>query len=415
MRTTPKALRLHIGLFGRRNVGKSSLLNALTRQETSIVSDVAGTTTDPVEKPMEFLPLGPVLFIDTAGLDDGGDLGGLRMARTRLVLERTDLALLVAQANEWGAFEEGLLGEFKARGIPTILVFNKVDLGQPDPELRRRLEGVPQVSTQSNGSERTGLTELRQALIQAAPESFINTTSILGDLITPGHPVVLVVPIDKEAPRGRLILPQVQTIRDLLDHDAWCVVVKEHELRHALSSLNVRPSLVVTDSQAFRKVASEVPADVPMTSFSILFSRYKGDLVEFARGASAIGRLHAESRVLIADACSHHPIEDDIARVKIPRWLAEYAGATLECVNTQGRDWPADLASFALVVHCGACMWNRRELLSRIERCREAGVPVTNFGMAIAWSLGVFPRALAPFPGMPAGVIGDWRSPESRG
>ena len=240
--------------------------------------------------------------------------------------------------------------------------------------------------------------DLRGVLIDRAPEDFVNPPTILGDLVGPGEPVVLVVPIDQEAPKGRLILPQVQTIRDLLDHDAWCLVVKERELREALASLRKPPALVVTDSQAFLKVAGDTPDDVPMTSFSILFSRYKGDLVEFVRGALAIERLRPGDKVLIADACSHHPIGDDIARVKIPRWLTQYVGGRLEIVNTQGRDWPDDLPGYRLVVHCGACMWNRREVLSRVLRARRAGVPITNFGMAIAWSLGVFERALAPFP-----------------
>jgi [FeFe] hydrogenase H-cluster maturation GTPase HydF len=398
MRAAPRGMRLHIGIFGRGNVGKSSLLNALTRQHVSIVSAVAGTTTDPVEKPMELLPLGPVLFIDTAGIDDTGQLGMLRVEKTRQAVERTDLGLVVAAGSTWGTFEDEILSALGARGTPVIAVFNKSDVGAPPPAVVERLRAsqVPVVCTVATQGE--GLEALRAALVEQAPADFVDPPSILGDLVGPGDPVVLVVPIDQEAPRGRLILPQVQTIRDLLDQDAWCLVVKERELRTALATLSRRPALVVTDSQAFLKVAADTPPEVPMTSFSILFSRFKGDLAEFVRGAMTIERLAPGARILIADACTHHPIGDDIARVKIPRWLTQYVGGKLEITHTQGRDWPANLAEFDLIVHCGGCTLNRRELLSRVLRARDHGVPITNFGMAIAWSLGVFERALAPFP-----------------
>jgi [FeFe] hydrogenase H-cluster maturation GTPase HydF len=398
MKGAPRGVRLHIGIFGRRNVGKSSLLNALTRQQVAIVSEIAGTTTDPVEKPMELLPLGPVLFIDTAGIDDTGALGALRVEKTRLAVERTDLALVVATGAAWGEFEDELVAALRARATPVLGIFNKCDIDSPPQALVERLQadGMPVICTIATRGD--GIDRLRGALIEHAPADFVDPPSILGDLVQPGEPVVLVIPIDQEAPRGRLILPQVQTIRDLLDNDAWCLVVKERELRTALAALARPPALVVTDSQAFLKVAADTPDTVPMTSFSILFSRYKGDLPEFVRGALAIDRLRPGARVLIADACSHHPIGDDIARVKIPRWLTQYVGGKLECTANAGRDWPADLAQYDLVVHCGGCTINRREMLSRILRTREAGVPITNFGMAIAWSLGVFERALAPFP-----------------
>jgi small GTP-binding protein len=374
MRGTPKGFRLHIGIFGRRNVGKSSLLNALTRQQVSIVSEVAGTTTDPVEKPMELLPIGPVLFIDTAGIDDVGALGEMRVARTRQVFDRTDLGLIVLEAGEWGPFEEGIFDELN------------------------RLKAARVALVRTVASRGEGVLDLREALIRAAPEEFINAPAIIGDLVPAGELVVLVVPIDLEAPKGRLILPQVQAIRDVLDVDAYCMVVKERELRDALDRLRRPPRLVVTDSQGFLKVAGDTPPEIPLTSFSILFARYKGDLVEFVRGAMAIDALKPGDRVLIAEACTHHPIGEDIGRVKIPRWLAQYVGGKLEFTTVQGRDFPDDVSPYRLIVHCGACMWNRREMLSRILRCRKAGVPITNYGLAIAYSLGIFERALSPFP-----------------
>jgi [FeFe] hydrogenase H-cluster maturation GTPase HydF len=398
MRNTPKGFRLHIGIFGRRNVGKSSLLNALTRQQVSIVSDVAGTTTDPVEKPMELLPVGPVLFIDTAGIDDVGALGELRVARTRQVFDRTDVGIIVLEAGQWGPFEEGILEELRHREAPVIVVSNKADLVKPAAEIAVRLKGlkIPLVLTVASRGE--GLLDLREAMIRTAPEEFINAPAIIGDLVPAGELVVLVVPIDLEAPKGRLILPQVQAIRDVLDVDAYCMVVKERELRDALDRLKRPPALVVTDSQGFLKVAGDTPTDVPLTSFSILFARHKGDLPEFVRGALAIDDLKPGDHVLIAEACSHHPIGEDIGRVKIPRWISQFVGGKMEFTSVQGHDFPEDLSPYRLVVHCGACMWNRREMLSRIIRCRKAGVPIANYGLTIAYTLGIFERALSPFP-----------------
>ncbi len=396
--TTPKGLRLHIGLFGRRNVGKSSLLNAITHQHVSIVSDHAGTTTDPVEKPMELLPLGPVLFIDTAGIDDdGGELGQLRTARTRQTLDRTDLAVIVSDGL-WGEFEEGILRECQRREVPVVAAFTKTDAQALDEATRAELErrAIPLVSCSASTGE--GIPELRQALLEFAPEGFIETATILADLVGPGEMAILVVPIDKEAPRGRIILPQVQAIRDLLDGDSLCLVVREHQLPAALEQLSRPPQLVVTDSQAFRAVAAATPTSIPMTSFSILFSRFKGDLVAQTEGALTVNRLRPGDRVLVAEACTHHPVDDDIGRVKIPRWLSEYVGGPLESDTVQGHDFPRDLSQYQLVVHCGACMWNRREMLNRILQCREAGVPITNYGLVIAISLGILDRALEPFP-----------------
>jgi [FeFe] hydrogenase H-cluster maturation GTPase HydF len=380
----------------------------MTRQNVSIVSDVAGTTTDPVEKPMELLPVGPVLFIDTAGIDDVGTLGEMRVERTRRIFDRADVGIVVAEAGHWGEFEQTIFDELTRREIPAIVVFNKTDLASPDAKRLKQLQKakVPVVEAVANLGE--GILDLREAIIRTTPEEFINAPAIIGDLVPAGELVVLVVPIDLEAPKGRLILPQVQSIRDILDNDAYCMVVKERELRDALDRLKRPPALVVTDSQGFLKVAADTPSEIPMTSFSILFARNKGDLDEFVRGATAIDRLRPGDHVLVAEACTHHPIGDDIGRVKIPRWLTQYVGGKLAFTTVQGHDFPDELSPYALVVHCGGCMWNRREMLSRIIHCRQQDVPITNYGTTIAWSLGIFERALSPFPS----ALETWR--ESR-
>jgi len=398
MRKSSKGFRLHIGLFGRRNVGKSSLLNAITRQDVSIVSQVAGTTTDPVEKPMELLPLGPVLFIDTAGLDDTGMLGRMRIRKTHQAFDRTDVGILVTETGKWNSYEDDILQELSRRRIPTIVVFNKYDIGQINKSLEQKLRKTKIQTVSTIASQYYGIHNLREALIKSAPDDFINTQPIIGDLVASGDLVILVTPIDKEAPKGRLILPQVQTIRDLLDHSAYCMVVQENELPKALKRLKQPPALVVTDSQVFEKVVAAVPTEIPTTSFSILYARAKGDLNEFVRGALALDNLRPGDRVLIAEACSHHPIEDDIGRVKIPRWLMRHIGGKLEFATVQGHDFPDSLTQYKLIIHCGACMWNRREMLSRILLCRRALVPITNYGLAIAQILGIRERALQPFP-----------------
>ncbi|CAK0760588.1 (FeFe) hydrogenase H-cluster maturation GTPase HydF [Azospirillaceae bacterium] len=397
MQNAPRGMRLHIGLFGRRNVGKSSLLNAITHQHVSIVSDLAGTTTDPVEKPMELLPVGPVLFIDTAGIDDEGVVGTLRVEKTKTVFDRTDLGILVTDG-VWGDYEISIIKEFHHRKTPVIVVINKKDVINPSPEIFAALESqkIPFVEAAAVCGD--GILALRQAIVDQCPPDFIANPDIVGDLIGPGHMAVLVVPIDKEAPKGRLILPQVQTIRDLLDNDAYCMVVKERELRSALDQLKYPPKLIVTDSQAFLKVAADTPPDIPLTSFSILFSRFKGDLVSQTLGAMAVDTLKANDRVLIAEACTHHPIGEDIGRVKIPRWLTQYVGSKLDFTIAAGRDYPSDISSYKLVIHCGGCSINRREMLNRILRAKAAGVPITNYGLVIAFSLGIFERALQPFP-----------------
>jgi len=395
-----RGFRLHIGIFGRRNAGKSSLLNAMTRQSVSIVSDQAGTTTDPVEKPMELLPLGPVLFIDTAGIDDEGALGELRIQKTRRVLDRVDLGVIVTESGSWGEFEEGLYSYLADLGTPVLVVHNKIDLAPVPPATVARLNELKLTAVETVASKAEGIAQFRQGLLDKAPSDFMDQNIIVSDIVGPGELAMLVVPIDKEAPKGRLILPQVQTIRDLLDGDAYCLVVKERELRHALDQLSKPPKIVITDSQAFLKVSADTPREILMTSFSILFARLKGDLATQAIGALAIDTLRSGDRVLIAESCSHHPIADDIGRVKIPRWLTQYVGGKLDFTWVQGHDYPDDLAEYKLAIHCGACMFNRRAMLSRILHCRQAGVPVTNYGLAIAYCLGIFDRALEPFPGV---------------
>jgi [FeFe] hydrogenase H-cluster maturation GTPase HydF len=398
MQATPKALRLHIGIFGRRNVGKSSLLNAITRQHVSIVSAFAGTTTDPVEKPMELLPLGPVLFVDTAGIDDEGALGELRMQRTRAVLDRVDLGLIVTTAGQWGAFEADLLAELQRRAVPALVVVNKNDVQAADADELARLSASGATAVSLSAATGEGVGGLRDALLRLAPADFFDNRRLVADLVPPGETAVLVVPIDKEAPKGRLILPQVMAIRDLLDGESLALVTQERELRQALAALARPPALVVTDSQAFLKVAADVPRDIPMTSFSILMARFQGNLDELVRGTLGIDGLTSGDKVLVAETCTHHPIGDDIGRVKIPRWITQYVGAPLDFVHVQGRDFPQDLAPYRVVVHCGNCTGNRREMLSRIQRCRDAGTSITNYGLTIAWSLGIFERALEPFP-----------------
>lgn len=394
----PKSFRLHIGIFGKRNTGKSSILNLLTNQEVSIVSEIAGTTTDPVEKPMELLPLGPVLFIDTAGIDDLGDLGEKRIAKTMAVFDRTDFGIIVTNFNDWDNFEQIIIDEFTDRAIPFIIVFNKTDLFEENKEIISKLKSAKIQFTETSALKGTGLIELRKLLLESAPADYIDRPSILADLVGPGEAAVLVVPIDKEAPKGRLILPQVQSIRDLLDNNSFSVVVKETELHEVLSRFNKPPKLVVTDSQAFLKVAADTPTEIPLTSFSILFARFQGDLNEMVRGARAIDKLKTGDKVLIAEACTHHPIEEDIGTVKIPRWLTQYVGGKLQIDNLRGHDFPENISEYKIIIHCGACMWNRREMLSRIMKAKLAGVPITNYGLTIAYSLGIFERALQPFP-----------------
>lgn len=400
---TPSGERMHITIFGRRNSGKSSLINALTGQKVAIVSEVAGTTTDPVTKAMEILPIGPVVITDTAGIDDVGALGELRVEKTLRVLEKTDLAVLTIEAgsapSDW---EDKLADMVRERKIPMVVAETKIDLrptgppGQIGPAAAwAQQNGLPFVGVSAVTGE--NIDALKQALISNAPEGFAEPT-IIGDLIVPGDIVVLVVPIDKAAPKGRLILPQVMTLRDALDHDAYAMVVKERELKSALGNLNRKPKIVITDSQAFLKVAADTPKEVWMTSFSILMARYKGELAEFVRGAKALRRLKIGDRVLISEGCTHHRQGDDIGTVQIPRWLRQMVGGELEFGFSSGIEFPADFKTYDLIIHCGACTLNRREVCYRQQVAKDAGVPMTNYGVTLAYVHGILDRALDPFP-----------------
>jgi len=394
---TPRGSRLHIAIFGRRNAGKSSIINVLTNQNIAIVSDVPGTTTDPVYKSMEILPIGPVVIIDTAGIDDVGELGALRIEKTYNVLAKTDLLLLVIDpSGEVGFHELQVIQKAKEHKVSVIGVLNKMDIF-PKASAKEMSEelGIPVIPV--SAVNREGIEDLKAAMIERAPKDWMSST-IIGDLISPGDTIVLVVPIDLAAPKGRLILPQVQTIRDILDHDAIALVVKERELKAALANLKTHPRLVVTDSQAFLKVAADTPPDVPMTSFSILFARHKGDLISLVEGARAVEELLPGDRVLIAEACTHHRVEDDIGTVKIPRWLRQAVGGPLDFKWVSGHELPPDIKDYKLIIHCGACMINRKEMLHRLMMARQAGVPMVNYGVLIAHVLGILRRALAPFP-----------------
>ncbi|MCX8052936.1 MAG: [FeFe] hydrogenase H-cluster maturation GTPase HydF [Armatimonadetes bacterium] len=394
---TPSSERVHISIFGRRNSGKSSLINALTNQHLAIVSDVPGTTTDPVSKSMEILPIGPVVLTDTAGIDDIGDLGRLRVEKTLRVLERTDVAVLVVESGtEPGEFEADLASKIKEREIPLVIAATKTDLAPDYSAAKKWAEEHSVLFVPVSSATRDGIEQLKEAIIQISP-SGLPEPSIIGDLITAGDIVVLVVPIDKAAPKGRLILPQVMTTRDVLDHNAIAVTVKESELSECLESLARKPKIVITDSQAFSKVHSDTPRDIWMTSFSILMARYKGDLEGFVEGARAVDRLKAGSRVLIAEGCTHHTQPVDIGRVQIPRYLRQTVGGDLEFGFAAGKDFPPDFTSYDLIVHCGGCMLNAREIRYRQRLAQEAGVPMTNYGVLLAKVNGILERALEPF------------------
>ena len=387
---TASADRLHIGFFGKRNAGKSSLVNAVTGQELSVVSDVRGTTTDPVRKAMELLPLGPVVIIDTPGLDDEGELGELRVKRTRQVLNYVDLAVLTVDATIGMSDAERELCEiFKNKNIPYVIAYNKSDLLATIPQASENEIYVSALS----GVNINELKDKMAALVKASDEQKF----IVGDLIEPNDKIVLVVPIDKAAPKGRLILPQQQTIRDILDSGATALVCRDTELSELLASLPQKPRMVITDSQAFGKVAKIVPRDVELTSFSILFARYKGNLRDAVRGAAMLDKLQNGDKILISEGCTHHRQCGDIGTVKLPKWISEYTGKQLEFEFTSGRDFPEDLSPYALVIHCGGCMLTEREMQYRARHASDSGIPMSNYGIIIAHTHGILRRSLEPF------------------
>jgi [FeFe] hydrogenase H-cluster maturation GTPase HydF len=392
---TPLANRTHIGFFGRRNAGKSSLLNALTGQEIAIVSEVKGTTTDPVYKAMELLPLGPVVIIDTPGIDDTGALGELRVRRAKQVLNKTDAAILVVDA-ETGRepSDEELIRLFQAKDIPYIVAYNKSDL-LSEKRMPAGTGGENVIAVSAKTGENIEALKERVAVLARSEDSKLR---IAADLIGGGDFVVLVTPIDKAAPKGRLILPQQQTIRDILEADGVAIVVKEFELRETLEHLGKKPALVITDSQVFAKVSADTPPDIPLTSFSILFARYKEFLAQAVRSVAALDRLEDGSRILISEGCTHHRQCDDIGRVKLPRWIKNYTGKQLDFAFTSGGEFPEDISPYGMVIHCGGCMLNDREMKFRQGCAADQGVPMTNYGILIAQIQGILKRSIAMFP-----------------
>lgn len=391
MQSAPKSLRLQIAIFGRVNAGKSSFLNLVTGQKTSITSDIAGTTTDVVEKAQELLPLGPVLWLDTAGFGDNTELSEQRLAKTAKVLDRADIAVMVCEGDSLGAEEKQIITLTSQRKIPLIKVYNKADKYNITAT-----DGIIMSAADKNSRDKV-LNELKAALIKACPEDFINSRPLLGDL-TPEHStVVMIIPIDYEAPKGRLIMPQVQAIRDCLDHNQNVLVVKENDYQAVLQNFKNPPALVVCDSQVVDKMVAETPAELKCTTFSILMARFKGDLQKMVAGAAMINKLQDSDKILIAESCTHHAVEDDIGRVKIPNWLKKKTGKNLQIDHVSGCDFAANLADYKLVIQCGGCAINRKEILSRIYKCEQAGVAITNYGVCISELKGVLQRVLKPF------------------
>ncbi len=395
-----KSMRLHIGIFGKTNAGKSAFLNRITNQDVSIVSDIAGTTTDVVEKSMELLPVGPVVFLDTAGINDSTELAGERIEKTMKVINRTDVAVIICDYNGIDDYEMNLIKKFEELQIPYMVVVNKSDIQEiPDDKYKKIVENVKDGTSILKTSAKTDkdiVFKFKAKLVKMLPDDYVNSPKIIGDLVPPKSTVILVIPIDKEAPKGRIILPQVQAIRDLLDSDCLSYVVKVSELKQAIENLKEPPALVVTDSQAFKEVAEIVPDNIKLTSFSILFARLKGDLEAFENGVKAIENLKDGDKVLILESCTHHAIEDDIGRVKIPNWLLKKTGKNLIIENYAGHDLP-DIDKYSLIIHCGACMTNRREILSRILLANNKGIPITNYGITISYCLGILDRAMKIF------------------
>ena len=403
MNQTPSSERVHIGLFGKRNAGKSSVINAVTNQDIAIVSAVRGTTTDPVYKSMELLPLGPVMLIDTPGLDDKGELGALRVQKGLDVLRKTDIALLIVDGTAGMSPEdERMEEELKKRGLPYLVVFNKWDLVQEKSAGEENSGAEPEDERHIRVSARTGegIQELKERLARMVPAG--KEKRLVGDLLEPQDLVVLVVPIDKAAPKGRLILPQQQTIRDVLESGAVSVVVREKELKETLKKLGTKPKLVITDSQVFGLVDRDTPEDILLTSFSILFARYKGNLAQAVRGAGALESLRDGDKILISEGCTHHRQCDDIGTVKLPRWIENYTGKKPEFVFTSGTGFERNLKEYHMIVHCGGCMLNEQEMQYRLKMAESQGVPMTNYGILIAYMKGILERSLQPFPDMAA-------------
>lgn len=410
MNQTPTAERVHIGFFGRRNAGKSSVMNAVTGQDIAVVSDVRGTTTDPVYKSMELLPLGPVVMMDTPGIDDEGELGTLRVRKSYQVLNKTDVAVLVVDGSAGAAPEDiALLKRIREKKIPYVIAVNKKELAEPDILSKTVEELCTGDADSRDGQTRSphviavsaatgeGINELKEQIASAAeteePERYI-----VRDLLEPSDMAVLVVPIDKAAPKGRLILPQQQTIRDILEADAVSVVVKETELKHVLGQFQKKPKIVITDSQAFEKVAADTPEDILLTSFSILFARYKGDLAAVVKGVTALDTVKDGDVILISEGCTHHRQCDDIGTVKLPRWIREYTGKDIRIETTSGTEFPDDLTKYKMIVHCGGCMLNEREMKYRLKCAEDQGVPMTNYGITIAYMKGILKRSVEVFP-----------------
>lgn len=394
-----KDVKPHIGIFGRRNCGKSSIINAITGQEIAIVSDIAGTTTDPVKKSMEIAGIGPVILIDTAGIDDTGDLGEKRIEKTLQTISVIDAAIVVTAGNIFGSYEEELIVEFNKLDIPYIFVHNKSDRARLSSDRKERIEAAINTRViECSAQKLNGIDELINHLKSIIPENVYQSKSLIGDILKAGDTVLLITPIDLEAPEGRLILPQVQVIRDILDNDCVAVVAKETDIAAYIKRMNPRPSLVITDSQVFKKANASVPEDIPLTSFSIVLARHKGDFANYLNGTPALTQLKEGDRILILESCTHHVSCDDIGRVKIPRWLTDYTGKRLEFDTVAGLNkLPRDIKDYAMVIQCGGCMITRRQIINRLKPAVDAGIPVTNYGMAIAWVHGIYRRAVGPF------------------
>ena len=397
LNSTPSSERVHIGIFGKRNAGKSSVINAITNQSLAIVSDIKGTTTDPVSKAMELLPLGPVMIIDTPGLDDVGELGKMRIQKSYQVLNKSDIGILVIDGT-FGQTDEdkALINKFKEKNIPYIVVMNKLDLVREQQNIDEN-----EINSKSNtiwvsSTTKENIYELKEMIAKQAPTDEPKF-KIVGDLLNPSDFVVLVVPIDKAAPKGRLILPQQQTIRDILEANANAIVVKENELKNTLKNLGKKPKLVITDSQVFSKVSTDTPKDILLTSFSILFSRYKGDLKETVKGVKTLENLKDNDTILISEGCTHHRQCDDIGTVKIPKWITKYTNKKINFEFTSGTEFPYDLSKYKMIIHCGGCTLNEREMKYRVKCAQDQNIPFTNYGILIAYTQGILKRTLEPF------------------